>query len=97
MSMLSSGYDSDHDRVRGDVGMAGVPISSVEDMKILFGEQFSYALSYDVARLFVDDMCRYIVWYIIIRCSCCFAIVIVVAFLSIVFVENIIAVSCLML
>jgi hypothetical protein len=32
-----SGYDSDHERVRGDVGMAGVPISSVEDMKILFG------------------------------------------------------------
>jgi len=32
------GYDSDHERVRGDVGMAGVPISSVEDMKILFNE-----------------------------------------------------------
>jgi len=30
------GYDSDHPRVSGDVGMAGVPISSVEDMKILF-------------------------------------------------------------
>jgi methylmalonyl-CoA mutase len=30
------GYDSDHERVRGDVGMAGVPISSVEDMKVLF-------------------------------------------------------------
>lgn len=30
------GYDSDHDRVVGDVGMAGVPICSVEDMKILF-------------------------------------------------------------
>eukprot|EP01039_Chlorochromonas_danica_P002505 gene2505-2743_t len=30
------GYDSDHPRVVGDVGMAGVPISSVEDMKILF-------------------------------------------------------------
>ena len=27
------GYDSDHPRVRGDVGMAGVPIDSVEDMK----------------------------------------------------------------
>ena len=32
------GYDSDHDRVTGDVGMAGVPIDSVEDMKILFNE-----------------------------------------------------------
>lgn len=30
------GYDSDHPRVGGDVGMAGVPISSVEDMKVLF-------------------------------------------------------------
>jgi methylmalonyl-CoA mutase len=30
------GYDSDHDRVKGDVGMAGVAIDSVEDMKILF-------------------------------------------------------------
>jgi methylmalonyl-CoA mutase len=30
------GYDSDHDRVRGDVGKAGVAIDTVEDMKILF-------------------------------------------------------------
>ena len=30
------GYDSDHERVKGDVGMAGVAIDSVEDMKILF-------------------------------------------------------------
>jgi len=30
------GYDSDHPRVKGDVGKAGVAISSVEDMKILF-------------------------------------------------------------
>jgi len=30
------GYDSDHERVVGDVGKAGVAISSVEDMKILF-------------------------------------------------------------
>ena len=32
------GYDSDHERVTGDVGMAGVAIDSVEDMKILFDE-----------------------------------------------------------
>jgi len=31
------GYDSDHPRVSGDVGKAGVAIDSVEDMKILFG------------------------------------------------------------
>nr|WP_185803693.1 methylmalonyl-CoA mutase [Pontibrevibacter nitratireducens] len=32
------GYDSDHPRVEGDVGKAGVAIDSVEDMKILFDE-----------------------------------------------------------
>jgi methylmalonyl-CoA mutase len=32
------GYDSDHERVTGDVGKAGVAIDSVEDMKILFDE-----------------------------------------------------------
>jgi methylmalonyl-CoA mutase len=30
------GYDSDHPRVAGDVGMAGVPVDSVEDVKALF-------------------------------------------------------------
>lgn len=30
------GYDSDHDRVRGDVGKAGVAIDTVEDMNVLF-------------------------------------------------------------
>lgn len=30
------GYDSDHERAEGDVGMAGVAIDSVEDMKVLF-------------------------------------------------------------
>jgi len=32
------GYDSDHNRVQGDVGKAGVAIDSVEDMKILFDQ-----------------------------------------------------------
>jgi methylmalonyl-CoA mutase len=32
------GYDSDHSRVVGDVGKAGVAIDAVEDMKILFNE-----------------------------------------------------------
>ncbi|MFH2092077.1 MAG: methylmalonyl-CoA mutase [Pseudomonadota bacterium] len=32
------GYDSDHSRVSGDVGKAGVAIDSVEDMKILFDQ-----------------------------------------------------------
>ncbi|MEM1121675.1 MAG: methylmalonyl-CoA mutase [Bacteroidota bacterium] len=32
------GYDSDHPRVMGDVGMAGVAIDSVEDMKVLFDQ-----------------------------------------------------------
>jgi len=32
------GYDSDHERVMGDVGNAGVAIDTVEDMKILFNQ-----------------------------------------------------------
>ena len=32
------GYDSDNERVSGDVGKAGVAIDSVEDMKILFDQ-----------------------------------------------------------
>ena len=32
------GYDSDHERVQGDVGKAGVAIDSVEDMKALFNK-----------------------------------------------------------
>jgi len=32
------GYDSDHPRVTGDVGMAGVAIDTVEDMKVLFSD-----------------------------------------------------------
>jgi methylmalonyl-CoA mutase len=32
------GYDSDHERVFGDVGKAGVAIDSVEDMKVLFDQ-----------------------------------------------------------
>ncbi len=31
------GYDSDHPRVGGDVGMAGVAVDSVEDMKVRCG------------------------------------------------------------
>ena len=36
ISPTHRGYDSDHPSVLGDVGMAGVAIDSVEDMKILF-------------------------------------------------------------
>jgi methylmalonyl-CoA mutase len=32
------GYDSDHPRVQGDVGKAGVAIDSIEDMKLLFNQ-----------------------------------------------------------
>jgi len=43
------GYDSDHPRVVGDVGKAGVAIDSVEDMKILFDgiplEKFSVSMT----------------------------------------------------
>ncbi len=49
------GYDSDHPRVVGDVGKAGVAIDSVEDMKILFDgiplEQMSVSMTMNGAVL----------------------------------------------
>ena len=49
------GYDSDHPRVEGDVGKAGVAIDSVEDMKILFEdiplEQMSVSMTMNGAVL----------------------------------------------
>ncbi len=49
------GYDSDHERVRGDVGKAGVAIDSVEDMKILFAgiplDQMSVSMTMNGAVL----------------------------------------------
>src|SRR5258706_5366679 len=49
------GYDSDHPRVRGDVGKAGVAIDSVEDMKILFDGiplgEMSVSMTMNGARL----------------------------------------------
>jgi methylmalonyl-CoA mutase len=49
------GYDSDHERVQGDVGKAGVAIDSVEDMKILFNniplDQMSVSMTMNGAVL----------------------------------------------
>ncbi|MCU0597679.1 MAG: methylmalonyl-CoA mutase [Desulfobacterales bacterium] len=49
------GYDSDHPRVVGDVGKAGVPVDSVEDMKILFSgiplDQMSVSMTMNGAVL----------------------------------------------
>jgi len=49
------GYDSDHPRVAGDVGKAGVAIDSVEDMKVLFGgiplDQMSVSMTMNGAVL----------------------------------------------
>lgn len=57
------GYDSDHPRVVGDVGKAGVAIDSVEDMKILFDgiplDQMSVSMTMNGAVLPV--MANYIV------------------------------------
>ncbi|HEY5680653.1 MAG TPA: methylmalonyl-CoA mutase [Pseudomonadales bacterium] len=57
------GFDSDHPRVVGDVGMAGVAIDSVEDMKILFDgiplDQMSVSMTMNGAVLPV--MAGYIV------------------------------------
>ena len=57
------GYDSDHPRVVGDVGKAGVAIDSVEDMKILFDgiplDQMSVSMTMNGAVL--PTMANYIV------------------------------------
>src|SRR5512134_2005421 len=57
------GYDSDHPRVAGDVGKAGVAIDSVEDMKILFDgvplEKMSVSMTMNGAVL--PTMANYIV------------------------------------
>ena len=57
------GYDSDHPRVQGDVGKAGVAIDSVEDMKVLFDgiplDQMSVSMTMNGAVLPV--MAGYIV------------------------------------
>lgn len=49
------GYDSDHPRVVGDVGMAGVAVDSVEDMKVLFSgiplDQMSVSMTMNGAVL----------------------------------------------
>jgi len=49
------GYDSDHERVKGDVGKAGVAIDSVEDMKVLFNgiplDQMSVSMTMNGAVL----------------------------------------------
>jgi len=49
------GYDSDHERVTGDVGKAGVAIDSILDMKILFGriplDQMSVSMTMNGAVL----------------------------------------------
>eukprot|EP00566_Odontella_aurita_P017401 CAMPEP_0113529076 /NCGR_PEP_ID=MMETSP0015_2-20120614/2193_1 /TAXON_ID=2838 /ORGANISM="Odontella" /LENGTH=273 /DNA_ID=CAMNT_0000427667 /DNA_START=156 /DNA_END=973 /DNA_ORIENTATION=+ /assembly_acc=CAM_ASM_000160 len=54
------GYDSDHPRVVGDVGMAGVPIDSVEDMKVLFSgiplERISVSMTMNGAVLPIMGM-----------------------------------------
>ena len=48
------GYDSDHPRVAGDVGMAGVPISSAEDMAILFQGNHSLVFVMESTREFIS-------------------------------------------
>ena len=54
------GYDSDHERVEGDVGKAGVAIDSVEDMKLLFDQipldKMSVSMTMNGAVLPVMDL-----------------------------------------
>src|SRR6201992_3022132 len=57
------GYDSDHPRVAGDVGKAGVAIDSVEDMKILFSGLPIDKMSVSMTRngAVIPTMANYIV------------------------------------
>ena len=41
-------YDSDNPRVHGDVGMAGVAVDSVEDMKVKFCQNCNYTLEKEI-------------------------------------------------
>ena len=59
------GYDSDHPRVTGDVGKAGVAIDSVEDMKILFDG----IPSRSNVRIDDDERCGYSDHGILHRCG----------------------------
>jgi methylmalonyl-CoA mutase len=55
------GYDSDHERVIGDVGKAGVAIDSVEDMKILFDKIPLNEMSVSMNGAVIPVMAFYIV------------------------------------
>ena len=41
-------YDSDNPRVHGDVGMAGVAVDSVEDMKVKFCQNSNYTIEKEI-------------------------------------------------
>ena len=41
-------YDSDNPRVHGDVGMAGVAVDSVEDMKVKFCQNCNYTIEEEI-------------------------------------------------
>ena len=60
------GYDSDNERVRGDVGMAGVAIDSVEDTKILFDgiplDKMSVSMTMNGAVIPIMAMVSRITW-----------------------------------
>jgi methylmalonyl-CoA mutase len=58
------GYDSDHQRVVGDVGKAGVAIDSIEDMKILLINTVGQNVS-----IYDDERCR--ITYFGVLYSCC--------------------------
>ena len=42
--LLLFSYDSDNPRVHGDVGMAGVAVDSVEDMKVKFCQNSNFTI-----------------------------------------------------
>ena len=48
-------YDSDNPRVHGDVGMAGVAVDSVEDMKVKFCQNSNFTIAKEIV---VTDVSR---------------------------------------
>ena len=47
-------YDSDNPRVHGDVGMAGVAVDSVEDMKVKFCQNSNYTIEKEIVGVDVS-------------------------------------------
>ncbi len=65
------GYDSDNPRVMGDVGMSGVAIDSVEDMKLLFDgidlEKMSVSMTMNGMEIYLLINLNLVDWLYILK------------------------------